>query len=80
MATLYEDNFGFWVIDCTAEDAFFKHVQSQSDPAICQRCARLVRLMPSKTMCAPCVSALECGAPISMNKYRYTQPKTASGP
>lgn len=80
MATAYEDNFGFWVIDCADEHAFFEHVQSQSVPAICRRCDRLVRLMLSKTICASCVSALECGAPMAMNKYRYTRPKTASRP
>jgi hypothetical protein len=80
MAANYEDNFGFWAIDCPEEHAFFKHVQSQSVSAICQRCDRLVRLMSIKTMCAPCVSALECGAPTVMNKYGQAGPKTASGP
>jgi hypothetical protein len=28
MATLYEDNFGFRVIDCADGVAFLKHVQS----------------------------------------------------
>jgi hypothetical protein len=25
--------------------------------------------MPTKTLCAQCISALECGAPVSMNEY-----------
>ena len=77
MATSYEDNFGFWEIACPEEHAFFEHVKSQSVGRICQRCDRLVRLMPTKTVCAPCTSALECGAPRAMSKYRYTGSKTA---
>jgi hypothetical protein len=77
MATSYEDNFGFWEIACPEEHALFEHVKSQSVRAICQRCDRPVRLMPTKTMCAPCVSALECGAPTTMSKYRHAGPKTA---
>jgi hypothetical protein len=77
MAAIYEDNFGFWEIDCPEEHAFFKHVQSQSVGAICQRCDRLVRLMSTKTICAPCASALECGAPTAMSKYRDTSRKPA---
>ncbi len=69
MAAAYEDNFGFWNIDGQEERAFFEHVQRQSFDRICHRCERPVRLMPSKTLCAPCVSALECGAPISLSEY-----------
>ena len=79
MAATYEDNFGFWEIDCPEEHAFFEHVKSQSVVVICQRCDRLVRLMSTKTICAPCVSALEYGAPTSMRKYGHAAPKTASG-
>ena len=75
MATSYEDNFGFWEIDCPEEHAFFEHVKSQSVGAICQRCDRLVRLMSTKTICAPCAS--ECGAPTTMSKYRHAGRKTA---
>ena len=77
MAVKYEDNFGFWEIDCPEEHAFFENVKSQSVHAICQRCDRLVRLMSTKTICAPCASALECGAPTTMPKYRHAGPKTA---
>jgi hypothetical protein len=69
MAAVYEDNFGFWDIDGQEEDAFFDYVQRQSVKRICDRCDRPVRLMPSKTLCASCVTALECGAPASMSKY-----------
>jgi hypothetical protein len=48
MTTSYEDNFGFWEIACPEDHAFFEHVKSQSVRAICQRCDRLVRLMPTK--------------------------------
>jgi hypothetical protein len=79
MAAIYEDNFGFWELDCPEELAFFAHVQSKSARAICQRCKRLVRLMSTKTLCAPCVSALECGAPASMNEY-WLPSSDATGP
>jgi hypothetical protein len=69
MAAAYDDNFGFWDIDGQEERAFFEHVQRQSVPAICRRCERPVRLMPAKTLCASCVSALETGAPTSMSEY-----------
>jgi len=69
MAAVYEDNFGFWEIDCPEERAFFEHVESESLTKICERCKRSVRLIPTKAICAACVSALECGAPTSMNEY-----------
>lgn len=74
MPAIYEDNFGFWEIDCPEEHAFFEHVQSKSVRAICRRRDQPVRLMSTKTMCAPCASALECGAPASMNDYGYRRP------
>jgi predicted amidophosphoribosyltransferase len=74
MATVYEDNFGFWGIDYPEESAFFEHVQSQSHRKICERCKRSVRLIPVKTICAACVSALECGAPASINEYDQPEP------
>jgi hypothetical protein len=70
MAAVYEDNFGFWDIHGPEEQAFFEYVRRESVEKACDRCDRLVRLMPSKTLCASCVSALECGAPASMGKYR----------
>jgi hypothetical protein len=69
MAAVYEDNFGFWDIDGQEEQAFFEDVQRQSVKKTCDRCDRPVRLIPSKTQCASCVTALECGAPASMSKY-----------
>jgi hypothetical protein len=69
MAVLYDDNFGYWRVDDAEELAFLKYVQSQSVSRSCQRCRGAVRLMPQKVLCAPCVSALECGAPLSMEDY-----------
>jgi hypothetical protein len=66
---VYEDNFGYWDIDGPEEHAFFEHVRQQSADTICKRCERPVQLMPSKTVCARCVCALECGAPASMSEY-----------
>jgi hypothetical protein len=70
---VYEDNFGFWYIDGPEERALFEHVQRQSVYINCERCERSARLIPPKTLCATCVSALECGAPSSMNGYDYSQ-------
>jgi len=70
MADIYEDNFGFWEIDCPEESAFFEHVQSQSLSKTCERCKRSVRLVPTKTICAACISALECGAPALIDEYK----------
>jgi hypothetical protein len=69
MAIAYEDNFGFWNITEPEERAFFEHVQRQSMPTICRRCDRPVHLMPAKTLCASCISALESGAPASISEY-----------
>jgi hypothetical protein len=80
MANSYEDNFGFWETSCPEEYAFFEHVRGQSIRAICKRCDRQVRLMPAKTMCSSCVSALECGAPKVMSRYNHAGPKIAWGP
>ena len=68
-AAVYDDSFGFWDIDGQEEQAFFEYVQGQSVQKICDRCERLVRLMPTKARCASCVTALECGAPASIDKY-----------
>jgi hypothetical protein len=65
----YDDNFGFWDVDGQEEQAFFDYVQSQSVRKTCDRCDRPAWLIPSKTLCASCVGALECGAPASMSKY-----------
>jgi hypothetical protein len=66
---VYEDNFGFWSIRGAEERAFFDHVRRQSLLIACERCEGPVRLIPPKTLCASCVSALEHGAPASMKEY-----------
>ena len=55
---------------------FFEHVQRQSVDAVCKRCERPVRLMPTKDVCALCVCAMEYGAPSSISEYGDTEPKT----
>ena len=74
MAVVYEDNFGFWDADGPGERAFFEHIRRRSAPVNCKRCERAVRLMPGKTLCASCVSALECGAPASIDDYDQRKP------
>jgi len=74
MAKVYEHNYGFWDLDGPEERAFFEHVQRRSALLNCERCERPVRLMPFKTLCASCVSALECGAPASIDDYDQPQP------
>ena len=69
MTILYDDNFGYWHVDDAEELAFLKYVQSQSVSRSCERCRGAVRLTPPKLLCAPCVSALECGAPLSIMDY-----------
>jgi hypothetical protein len=66
---VYEDNFGFLNISEPEERAFFDFVRRQSVLTACERCERSVRLIPPKTLCASCVSALEYGAPPSMKEY-----------
>ena len=66
---VYEDNYGFWDIGGPEEQAFFDYVQRQSVLMPCERCERPVRLIPPKALCASCVSALEYGAPASMEEY-----------
>jgi hypothetical protein len=77
--TVYEHNFGFWEIDGQVEQAFFEYVERQSVQRTCDRCERTVRLMPPKTLCASCVTALEFGAPKKISRYRHAEPKTAQG-
>jgi hypothetical protein len=77
MAAAYEDNFGFWHLDDPEERAFFQHVQRHSVRTMCKRCGETVRLMAPKILCAACVFALECGAPISMSEYASNQPRVA---
>jgi hypothetical protein len=77
MAVLYDDNFGYWRVDDPEELAFFKYVQSQSVQTSCDRCQGAVRLMARKLLCAPCISALECGAPLSMRDYGPSRRGTA---
>jgi hypothetical protein len=66
---VYEDNFGFLNIREPEERAFFDFVRRQSVLTACERCERPVRLIPPKALCASCVSALEYGAPASMEEY-----------
>ena len=66
---VYEDNFGFSNITEPEERAFFDYVQRQSVLTACERCERTVRLIPSRALCASCISALEYGAPASMKEY-----------
>jgi hypothetical protein len=66
---VYEDNYGFSNISEPEERAFFDFVRRQSVLIACERCDRPVRLIPPKALCACCVSALEYGAPASMNDY-----------
>ena len=74
MAAVYEDNFGFWNIDAPEECAFFEFIKRQSVYVNCERCERRVGLIPSKTLCASCVCAVECGAPLSISGYERDQP------
>jgi hypothetical protein len=69
MAAAYDDNFGFWDIDEPEERAFFEYIQRESVGTICCRCELPARLIPTKTLCASCVSALESGAPASISEY-----------
>jgi hypothetical protein len=66
---VYEDNYGFLNISEPEDRAFFDFVRRESVLTACERCERPVRLMPPKTLCASCVSALEYGAPASMEEY-----------
>jgi hypothetical protein len=77
--TIYDHNFGFWDIDGQVEQAFFEYIQRQSVQKTCDRCERRVRLMPPKAICASCASALECGAPTTISRYRDAGPQTRSG-
>jgi hypothetical protein len=70
---VYEDNFGFWDIRGSEEQAFFDYVQRQGVLTACERCESPVRLIAAKTLCASCVSALEYGAPASMKEYGCSQ-------
>ncbi len=79
MGAAYEDNFGFWDLDEPEELAFFRHVQGQSVRGVCKRCEGAVHLMPPKTICAPCASALECGAPITISDYGRGTPESGVG-
>jgi hypothetical protein len=76
---IYEDNFGFWEIHGSEEEAFFDDVRRRSVVIACERCERPVRLITPKIVCATCVSALECGAPASMQEYGFSQ-KTLLNP
>jgi hypothetical protein len=69
MPAVYDDNFGFWHIDGQEEQAFFDHVQRRSLQRTCERCERRAWLMPPKTICASCATALEYGASDSMSQY-----------
>ena len=73
MAAIYEDNFGFWEIDAPEERAFFEFVKRQSVSVNCKRCQCRVGLFPPKTICATCVCAFECGAPLSISGYDCEQ-------
>ena len=70
---VYDDNFGFWDIGGPEEQLFFDYVQRHSVSIACERCEQPVSLIPPKSLCACCVSALEYGAPASMREYGCSQ-------
>ena len=45
----YEDNFGFWDIHGSEEQAFFDYVRRQSVLIACERCERPVPLIPPQS-------------------------------
>jgi hypothetical protein len=65
ISTKYEDNFGFYCIkdDDPEELEFFCHIVAQSEPTICVRCDKKVRLLKPIRLCAACSQALEYGEP-----------------
>jgi hypothetical protein len=65
MSAHFEDNFGFYCIDDNdpEELEFFCHIKAQSEPTICVRCNKKVRLLEHIKICATCSQALEYGAP-----------------
>jgi hypothetical protein len=65
MSTKYEDNFGFYCIDDDnlEELEFFCYIRAQSEPTICARCNRKMRLLEHIKICATCSRAVEYGEP-----------------
>jgi hypothetical protein len=80
MAAVYEDNFGFRNIDGREERAFFEHIKRHSVYVNCERCQRLIELIPPKTLCASCACAVEFGAPLSINEYDHRDHPTILDP
>jgi|HubBroStandDraft_3_1064219.scaffolds.fasta_scaffold1058255_2 hypothetical protein len=60
-ATLYEDNYGFYNVEDSEEEAFYVHIVKQSITKKCGRCKRKVKLMEHMKICASCSDAIEFG-------------------
>jgi hypothetical protein len=67
----YEDNFGFYSVgDDPDELAFFRYIKLTSVAKVCVRCNQNVYLQPKNKICATRSTALEHGAPPSLDWYQ----------
>ena len=63
MATLYDDNYGFYDQGDDPEEAvrFYKEVQADSVWKKCKRCGRRVKLRRDYAICNSCCERMERG-------------------
>lgn len=66
MNNMYDDNFGHWECNGSAEDqaemmSFYRHTQRTNVTKVCKRCERTVRIQPQYAICNSCAEAIERG-------------------
>lgn len=57
----YDDNFGHWHMDDPETLAFYHNVQKRSVKKKCQRCGRMVKILPQYAICNSCAEKIEKG-------------------
>lgn len=66
MSNMYDDNYGHWECEGSAEDhdemvAFYRQTQRTNVSKVCKRCNRKVRIQPHYAICNSCADAMERG-------------------
>jgi uncharacterized OB-fold protein len=59
--TFYDDNFGHYEIESQEDVDFYFETQRKSVRKKCQRCGRVVKILPDYAICNSCADKVEAG-------------------
>ena len=61
MTGYYDDNYGWYEIDCEEDIDYYFYVQANAKEKTCAICKRKVMLMPHYNKCDSCMRKIEGG-------------------